>query len=201
LVFAAEDTRTIFGTYGRLLGDADWNVPDEGDIKQAKVICLDPFFKQPAYRVAELAFNADIPVVTVDCHYDDPLLGRAAAIVIAESFIKENYANRALEEVFERYLAATNGLVVFTFGAAPAWYARSGGTVRYLQPYSIDPVDTTGAGDSFRAGIVYGLLKEWHDDRMIRFAAAVAALTCSRFPGVLNAPTYDEVSEFMSAGN
>ncbi len=34
---------------------------------------------------------------------------------------------------------------------------------------------------------------------MIDFAAAVAAVTCTRFPGVLNAPTYDEVSAFVSA--
>jgi sugar/nucleoside kinase (ribokinase family) len=59
-------------------------------------------------------------------------------------------------------------------------------------------VDTTGGGDAFRAGIVYGFLKGWTDDRMVDFAAAVAAIICTRFPGVLNAPTYDEVSDFVS---
>ena len=63
----------------------------------------------------------------------------------------------------------------------------------------IDPVDTTGGGDAFRAGIVYGFLKGWTDDKMVDFAAAVAAITCTRFPGVLNAPTCDEVSDFVNA--
>jgi sugar/nucleoside kinase (ribokinase family) len=197
LVIAAEGTRTIFGTYGRLLETTDWNSPQEIDVTQAKVICLDPFFTQPASRVADIAFHANIPVVTVDCHYDDPLLSHVSAVVIAESYIRENYEDREIEEVFERYLAASSGLVIFTFGGAPVWYASSDKAVKYFQPYSIDPVDTTGGGDSFRAGIVYGFLKGWNEDKMIDFAAAVAAITCSRSPGVLDAPTIDEVSDFM----
>ena len=134
VVFAAEGNRTIFGTYGRLLEAATWNSPEESDIAQAQVACLDPFFAEPASRVADIAFHANIPVVTVN----------------------------------------------------------------YFEPYSIDPVDTTGGGDSFRAGIVYGFLKGWDENRTIQFAAAVAAINCTRFPGVMNTPTIDEVSVFMS---
>lgn len=199
VVFAAAGTRTIFGTYGRLLADADWNAPEEADIVRAKVVCLDPFFTAPASRAAETAFNHGIPVVTVDCKYDDPLLRHTSAIVIAESFIRETYPDRDRKDLFSDYQAATGGMTIFTFGDAPVWYARPNEAVRYYQPYSIAPVDTTGGGDSFRAAIVYGFLKGWADDRMIGFAAAVAAITCTRFPGVLNAPTFDEVSNFMNA--
>ena len=199
VVFAAQGTRTIFGNYRRLLEDAAWNMPHENDIAQAKVICLDPFFSQPASRVAEIAFNADIPVVTVDCQYDDPLLRHTAAVVIAESFIRDNYAKREPEDLFREYQAATCGQVIFTFGDAPVWYARPDEAVKFFQPYAVDPVDTTGGGDSFRAGIVFGFLKGWDEDKTIDFAAAVAAMTCARFPGVLNAPTCDEVFDFMDA--
>jgi sugar/nucleoside kinase (ribokinase family) len=156
VVFAAAGTRTIFGTYGRLLEDAAWNMPRESDITQAKVVCLDPFFARPAAP------------------------------------------DRDLKKLFRDYQAAGGGLIIFTFGDAPVWYARPDEPVRYSQPYVIDPVDTTGGGDAFRAGIVYGFLKGWTDDKMVDFAAAVAAITCTRFPGVLNAPTYDEVSQFVS---
>jgi hypothetical protein len=57
--------------YGRLLEGADWNMPQESDIAQAKVVCLDPLFARPAARVAETAFNSGIPVVTIDCSYDE----------------------------------------------------------------------------------------------------------------------------------
>jgi sugar/nucleoside kinase (ribokinase family) len=199
VVFSAAGTRTIFGTYGRLLEQAEWNMPHDIDVTEAKVVCLDPFFARPAARVAETAFNANIPVVTVDCKHDNPLLEHVSAVVIAESYLRENYPDRDRERVFRDYQAATNGLTIFTFADAPVWYARPDEPARYFQPYSIDPVDTTGGGDSFRAGVVYGFLQEWSDDKIIDFAAAVAAINCTRFPGVLNSPTYDEVSEFMRA--
>jgi sugar/nucleoside kinase (ribokinase family) len=199
VVFAAAGTRTIFGTYSRLLEEAGWNLPKEIDVTQAKVVCLDPFFALPASRIADTAFGAGIPVVTVDCKHDDTILRQTSAVVVAESFIRENYPDRDRKDLFRDYQAATNGLTIFTFGDAPVWYARPGETVRYSEPYAIDPVDTTGGGDSFRAGIVYGFLLGWEDDRMIDFATAVSAITCTRFPGVLNAPTYGEVTDFMSA--
>jgi len=199
VVFTAQGTRTILGTYGRLLEDADWNTPQDSDITQAKVICLDPFFAQPASRIAEIAYNAGIPVVTVDCQYDNPLLRHTAAVVIAESYIGEKYANREPEDLFQEYQAATNGRVIFTFGDAPVWYANADETVKFFQPYSVNPVDTAGGGDSFRAGIVYGFLKGWDEDKTIEFAAAVAAINCTRFPGVLNSPTCDEVFDFIDA--
>lgn len=201
VVFAAAGTRTIFGTYGRLLEDADWNEPRTSDVTQAKVVCLDPYFAEPASRVAEIAFRANIPVVTVDCLYDNPLLRHVSAVVIAESFIRENYRNHELESLFARYRNATSGLVVFTFGDAPIRYSSANKAVKIFQPYLVEPVDTTGGGDAFRAGIVYGFLKRWHEDTMVEFAAAAAAITCTRYPGVLSAPTCEEVHDFIKAAN
>lgn len=193
VVFAAAGTRTIFGTYCRLQENAQWNLPQEDDITAAKVVCLDPFFQEASSRVAEIACDAGIPVVTVDCSYDVPLLRQTSAVVIAESYIRENYPDRQIEDLFQEYQRAASGLVIFTFGAGAIWYARSDEAVRNFEPYPIDPVDTTGGGDAFRAGIVYGFLQEWDDDKMIDFAAALAALVCTRFPGVLGSPTLDEV--------
>ena len=199
VVFAAKDTRTIFGTYVHLLENEAWNLPNEEDIRRAGVVCLDPFFAEPALHAARTASEAGIPVVTVDCAYDDPLLQLTSAVVIAESFLRENYGGDDPQGVFENYRAATIGLVIFSFGDKPIWYARPGKAVKHFEPFDIEPVDTSGGGDSFRAGVVYGFLQGWDDDEMIRFAAALAAINCTRFPGVLESPTHDEVRDFMSA--
>ena len=197
VVFSAGGTRTIFGTYGRLQEDAAWNSPTEEDVTAARAICLDPFFGEASARAAEIGFKAGIPVITVDCRYDDPLLRHTAAVVVSESFLRENYAGRPIETLFGEYQQRTPGLVIFTFGERAVWYAGSDQPVQAFRPYTVEAVDTTGGGDSFRAGIVYGFLQGWDAPRTIEFASAVAALVCTRFPGILNAPDYDEVIGFI----
>lgn len=196
MVVAAQATRTIFGTYGRLLEEEKWNSPNADDVVQSKVVCLDPFFKEASRKVAEIGFDAGIPVVAVDCLYDDPLLRHLSAVVVSESYIREKYRNRRVNDLFRDYQRSTSGLVIFTFGANAILYARPDEDVRTFRAFSIDPVDTAGAGDSFRAGIVFGFLEGWDDHETIEFAAAVAAIVCTRSPGVLGAPGYDEVLDF-----
>jgi len=197
VVFAAQGTRTIFGTYVRLLENQDWNMPAEDDIRRAKVVCLDPFFGKASHRVAEVASNAGIPVVTVDCLPHEPLVGHASAVVVSASYLREKFPGRPMEAVFEEYLQATGGLVIFTLGENGGWYGRPGSERRTFSAYPVSAVDTTCAGDSFRAGVVFGFLQGWDDARLVDFSAAVAGIVCTRSPGALNAPGYEETVEFM----
>jgi sugar/nucleoside kinase (ribokinase family) len=58
-------------------------------------------------------------------------------------------------------------------------------------------VDTTGAGDMFRAGIIYGLLQHRDDENTVDFASAVAACVWLTLPHTLGAPNLDGVLAFM----
>ncbi|HEX3047949.1 MAG TPA: PfkB family carbohydrate kinase, partial [Bacillota bacterium] len=53
-----------------------------------------------------------------------------------------------------------------------------------------------GGGDSFRSGIIYGMLQGWPEEKTIDFACALAACVCMSFPGVLNSPSLEEVERF-----
>lgn len=198
-VVAAAGTRTIFATYGRLLKAGDWNMPIEEDVVRAKVVCLDPFFREASRRAAGIAFNAGIPVVTVDCLHDDPLLCHASVAVISEAFIRGNYPGHAIEDLWQAYVESTDGLVALTFGERDILLGRRGSGIKAMPAYPVEAIDTSGAGDSFRAGVVYGLLQGWGDMETIDFAAAVAGIVCTRTPGTLNSPGLDEVLAFMRA--
>jgi sugar/nucleoside kinase (ribokinase family) len=58
-------------------------------------------------------------------------------------------------------------------------------------------VDTTGAGDSFVAGFLAGLLRKWDLSRCASFACAVAALNIRRVGATGGIPTFAEASRFM----
>lgn len=72
--------------------------------------------------------------------------------------------------------------------------------------FQVDPVDTTGAGDGFVAGLLKGLLENpdcWNDeDRLInicRFANAVGAITTTERGAIPALPTLSQVEAFLSS--
>jgi sugar/nucleoside kinase (ribokinase family) len=65
--------------------------------------------------------------------------------------------------------------------------------------FTVDVVDTTGAGDVFHGAYIVGLLHEWELRRVALFATAVAALKCTKLGGRAGIPSYEEVLAFLCA--
>lgn len=58
--------------------------------------------------------------------------------------------------------------------------------------------DTTGAGDAFHAGFIYGMLNDEDLETCMKFGNAVAALKCRKLGGRAALPTNDELRQFLS---
>ena len=76
-------------------------------------------------------------------------------------------------------------------------YGRKGQPMKKMKPFSIAVKSTLGAGDTFKAGCIYGLLHGMTDDELVRFASACSAIAISRFPLPLNPPTLDEIQALL----
>ena len=64
----------------------------------------------------------------------------------------------------------------------------------------MNALDTTGAGDVFRAGFIHALLRGMAADEMLRFANAAAAVSCTRLGALGGIPERHEVDELMASG-
>ncbi len=198
IVIADDSTRTVFGRYAAFhSGPRQWNTPDEEDIRSAGIACLDPYFREESRLAARICVDAGVPYVTLDCRHDDDMARNAEAVVISHELRDQAYGGMDESRMFGLFHESCRGLVIFTFGHKDALYARPGQSVKKRTPYAIKPLDTTGAGDSFRGAVAYGLFKGWDDDRTVEFASAVAACVCMTTPHALNAPGLDGVLAFM----
>ena len=70
----------------------------------------------------------------------------------------------------------------------------------YHEPaFTVDAVDTTGAGDVFRGAFMYGLLRGEPPRSLLRFANAAAAVSCTRAGAIDAVPMLDEVARMLEA--
>ena len=198
VVISDNNSRTIFGQYVDLLfTHRQWNIPRKEDVGRASLACIDPFFHAESRLCVQYAMELGIPYVMIDCKADDELARNPLAIIVSGEYRNREHPGKDMDELFTWYQNTVPGLVIFTAGGERVIYGRKGGPVQTYKPYPIQPVDTAGAGDSFRAGVVYGLLQGWEDEQIIRYSSALAGLVCLSSPGVMNGPTHQEVLDFI----
>jgi sugar/nucleoside kinase (ribokinase family) len=198
LVISGNGERTVLGSYGRMLTRESWSRPSREDIESARIVCLDPFFGAASAQAADWCRQASVPYVTVDTLPDSDLARHAAALIISEEFASRSFDSEP-EDVVSLFNRHCEGLVVLTRGSKPLLYSRRDTEQTQFKPFEVEARDTTGAGDSFRAGMIYGMLAGYDDVRLIQTASAVAAMVSQRVPGVLNSPSADELERFLAS--
>ncbi len=176
-----------------------WNMPKEEDIKNCKVAAIDPYFMEETQAAAELCVKYNKPFVTIDCRHDSYLHKHCAVNVVSKECTgSEQYKDKSIEEIYELLTDNTDGLVVITRGEKEMLYGRKGQPMKKIKPFSVEVKSTLGAGDTFKAGCVYGLLYGMTDNEIVRFASACSAIAISRFPLPLNPPTLEEVKGLLN---
>ena len=176
-----------------------WNMPKEEDIKNCKVAAIDPYFLEETQAAAELCVRHNKPFVTIDCRHDSYLHKHCAVNVVSKECTgSEQYKDKSIEEIYELLTDNTDGLVIITRGEKEMLYGRKGQSMKRMTPFSVEVKSTLGAGDTFKAGCVYGLLHGMTDNEIVRFASACSAIAISRFPLPLNPPTMEEVKKLLS---
>lgn len=87
--------------------------------------------------------------------------------------------------------------VVITLGADGA-LCSSAGDIYRTKAYNVNPVDTTGAGDSFNSGFIYRWLQGAVITECLKAGSACGALAVTKMGGTTASPTEDELNRFLS---
>lgn len=158
-----------------------------GDLKRewivnARVLHLDGCEIGAATLAAQWARAAGVAVIAdLDETYPgvDKLVENVDYLIVSRDFparlAGEPDLETALRRIKTRYgckvTAATLGQDGVLAWDGNRFYSRAA--------YRVPTVDTTGAGDIFHAGFIYGLLQGWVMERQLDFACAAAALNCT----------------------
>jgi sulfofructose kinase len=158
-----------------------------GDLRQewiteARALHVDGHDTAAAITAATWAREAGIPVVA---DLDELYPGVEALIEKVDYLIVSRDVPGRLtgsSDLFEALAAVQKKfgclLTAATLGHEGV-VACIGGAFCHRPAYQVGVVDTTGAGDIFHAGFIYGLLREWSLAETLDFACAAAALNCT----------------------
>jgi sugar/nucleoside kinase (ribokinase family) len=161
-------------------------------ITSGRLLHVDGCDRAAALQAAKWAREAGIPVVIdIDEVYDESTheLLRLVDYLIASSDFAEDP-----RELAERYGC---GVVGITHGADGATFVDRDRRLIQSPGFKVPVADTTGAGDVFHGGFIYGLLQGWPLEETIRFANAVAAMKCTQIGARNGIPSLRETHEFL----
>ena len=78
--------------------------------------------------------------------------------------------------------------------------AWDGSRFHYAPAFQVKTLDTTGAGDIFHAGFIYGLLQDWPLPRQLDFACAAAALNCTASGARGGIQSVEDIEKLVASG-
>ena len=173
-------------------------------ITNARALHVDGYDTQAAILASTWAREAGIPVIAdLDELYPnvEGLLANVDYLIVSRDFPSRLMADpdleQALRKMQRRYACR---LAAATLGQEGV-LAFDGKQLLHTPAYRVPVVDTTGAGDIFHAGFIYGLLQDWPLERQLEFACAAAALNCTAVGARGGIQSLDEIADLMSTGN
>lgn len=89
------------------------------------------------------------------------------------------------------------GTVAVKRGEKGALLSRNAGETIHSGAFPVVPVDTTGAGDSFDAGMIHAFLQGFEEKKALEWANACGAIATQRIGGASTVPNLREVNEFI----
>ena len=181
-------------------------------IRGARLLHVDDVDEDAAIYAAAIGRSAGIPV-TSDIervgNRTEELVATVTIPIFAEHVLEgltgEKDFERGLRKVAARRSDSSAGcdtasptLICVTLGSRGAMLLASDRI--YTSPgYAVDTVDTTGAGDVFRGGLIAALLRGAEPQALLDFANAAAAVSCTRLGAITGVPTLAEVTTRMGA--
>jgi len=177
---------------------------DRAWITRARALHVDGYDTEAATQAAVWAREAGIPVIAdLDDLYPgiETLLGLVDYLIVSRDIparlTQEPDLEMALRQMHRRFGCR---LAAATLGheGVLAW---DGQQCHPAPAYRVPVVDTTGAGDIFHAGFIYGLLQGWTLTRQLDFGCAAAAMNCMAVGARGGIEPIEKIEAFMATAD
>ena len=176
------------------------NEIDAALIESARVVHVDDEDQEAAIAAALIARDAGVPTTSdIDriTERTKDLIAAVSTPIFAEHVPQAITGESDLERALRALRRSHQGDLCVTLGAAGS--AMLSGDELVREPaVQVIAVDTTGAGDVFRAAFIYAMLNGYSARETLRSANAAAAAACTRRGAMAGVPSREEVERLAT---
>jgi sugar/nucleoside kinase (ribokinase family) len=196
-VYVTEDgDRTMFG-----LGFSGMSLSsplDQLPLEKDKWFTAEPNMDTQSRLAVKQAHKAGMKLYLMDFFRPDEEIPPGAICQFGTDWVGERDNPEVNMQWVADWSAIHKCVTILTDGKNGIFVAEHGKVATHLPAFPIfNVVDTTGAGDAFRAGVLYGLSHEWSLSHALRFGSAAAALKVQHIGATEHIPSLREVEIFI----
>lgn len=170
-------------------------IPFELDqLRGAGYLALDLYGGEERVNAAKIAHTAGVQTTIGDVVWKNhAVLPFTSIATNSGSYIRNLFPGIDVRQYAHELQAISKGIVIITDGGNPIHVIDHDGSAFTVTPPIVTVKDATGAGDAFRAGLLYGLVKGKSLQESVCLGAATGALKVGVFGAATTLPEMNEV--------
>jgi len=163
-------------------------------LRGASYLALDLYGGPERLDAARKAVQAGAQTVTGDVIWPEhAALPFTSIATNSASYIRSVFPGIDVRQHARRLQAISRGIVITTDGGEDIFVVDRQGSAFTVTPPRVSVIDATGAGDAFRAGLLFGLLRGLDLPRSVCLGAAAGALKVGFLGAATSLPELPEI--------
>jgi sulfofructose kinase len=168
-------------------------------VRHARLLHVDDLDENASIAAARIAGGSGV-LVTSDIDrvtdHTAALIARSTVPIFSAHVPSALTGERDPERALRKLRKSHPGWLCVTLGTDGAMLL-DGDRLHHVPAFAVEAVDTTGAGDVFRAAFIYALLQSQSPAEILRLASAAAAISCTRQGAMTSVPTLEEIEQLL----
>jgi sugar/nucleoside kinase (ribokinase family) len=162
-------------------------------------LALDLYGGPERLETARLAFESGVSTAIGDVIWPDhPALPFTSIATNSGPFIRQHFPGVDVRQHARMLQSISKGIIIVTDGPRTVYALDTQGNGFTVTPPPVTAVDATGAGDAFRAGLLYGLLHGFDLPRSVCWGVATGSLKVQNLGAATTLPEFKEIQSLAN---
>lgn len=169
-------------------------------LEGVKYLALDLYGGPERLATAQLAFESGVFTAIGDVVWPDhPALPFTSIATNSGPYIRQHFPGVDVRQHARKLQSISKGIVITTDGPGMVHALDRQGHSFTIQPPVTTAIDATGAGDAFRAGLLFGLLRGFDLPRSLCWGVATGSLKVKNLGAATTLPTFREIETLANS--